>query len=130
MFLLLFSLGDHTAHSRQTPISTVLFTLPPKESPKFLTLCLSFLKQAIEPKETANNQGSVSSAVGSLTTEAALLLRVAAPALLHGREGRGVDNSCVVPLMLEVLPTLPREKLKCFSCLVVREAESQEGFAL
>lgn len=37
----------------------------------------------------------------------------------------------MVPLMLEAFyPRYPWEKLKCFSCLVVREAESQEGLAL
>lgn len=79
----------------KTPISTMLFPLPPKESlaqicPKFPSLWLS-LKKKKEKKKTnqkktgKKNQNCVSSAVGALTTEAAVLSMEAAPVLLHGR---------------------------------------------
>lgn len=115
IFLFPFSSGDREADSGQTPGSTMLSVLPPKENlaqicPKLPSLWLSFLKKQTT-KRQKKNLHCVLSAVGALTTEAAALSWEAAPALLHGRVGWrvGVGGiTRVVPLMLETFTRVTR----------------------
>lgn len=87
--------GDRTPDSGQTPISTVLFTLPPKESlaqicPKFPSLWLSLkkkTKQNNQPKKDRKKSKLCLECSRRLNHRGCRAFKGAAPALLHGRDG-------------------------------------------
>lgn len=97
IFLFPFSSGDHTSDSGQNPHQHHAIHVAPKgepgsDLPQVPQSVAEFKKRKKKPKpkkDRKKNQNYVSSAVGALTTEAAVLSMEAAPVLLHGRGGGG-----------------------------------------